>query len=151
MIFGSDKAPVKKDQTMFSNYNLGEQFEQSSYTSDHIEGEEDVPNANKQITLAWTPIIPSSLTVTVNDVEYTDDGNGNIAVTGNAATVDYNTGVITFTNAITDVVSCTYDYDNMSAPVKSPDIKLRIVTAPIQAKSRKLKTLYSFDKLKTVA
>ena len=148
---GSDKAPVKKDQTMFSNYNLGEQFEQSSYTSDHIEGEVDVPNANKQITLAWTPVIPSSLTVTVNGVDYTDDGDGHIAVTGNAAEINYNTGVITFTNAMNDEVTCSYDYDNMSAPVQSPDIKLRIVTAPIQAKSRKLKTLYSFDKLKTVA
>lgn len=134
---------------MFSNYNLGENFSQSDYTSNHVEGEEFITNTvqgQTALTLAWTPVIPSTLTLTINGQEFTDDGNGTIHYTGNAIAVDYEKGTLTFTNAVNNLeVSASYDYNNMDVPVSSPEVKIRIVTCPIQAKSRKLKTLYSFD------
>lgn len=155
VLYGSDKAPVSKDQVMFSNYNLGDNFSQSDYTSNHVDGEEFLTNTvdgKTSLSLAWTPVIPGSITLAINENEYSDDGNGNIAYPGNALTVDYSKGVLTFANAVNGLeVSVTYDYNNMDVPVHAPDIKIRIVTAPIQAKSRKLRTLYSFDKLHTVA
>lgn len=149
VLYGSDKAPIHKDQTMFSNYNLGDNFAQSDYTSNHIEGEETLTttvNGQTVITLSWTPVIPGSITILVNDNEYSDDGNGKINYPGNAITVDYEKGTLTFANAVNGLeVGVTYDYNNMDVPVHAPDIKIRIVTCPIQAKSRKLRTLYSFD------
>ena len=135
---------------MFSNYNLGEQFSQSSYTSEHIEGEGFLAATNggtTKITLAWTPVIPSSVVVDVNGVEHADDGAGHISIlAANDTTINYADGEITLPNALDgNEVSVSYDYDNMSAPVQAPEIKIRIVTSPIQAKSRKLKTLYAFD------
>ena len=134
---------------MFSNYNLGDNFAQSDYTSNHVDGEEYLTNnvdGHTVITLAWTPVIPSSITLTINEQEFSDDGNGHIYYPGNAITVDYNKGTLTFANAVSNLeVSATYDYNNMDVPVSAPDIKIKIVTCPIQAKSRKLRTLYSFD------
>ena len=91
---------------MFSNYNLGENFSQSDYTSNHVEGEEFITNTvqgQTALTLAWTPVIPSTLTLTINGQEFTDDGNGTIHYTGNAIAVDYEKGTLTFTNAVNNL------------------------------------------------
>lgn len=141
---------------MFSNYNLGEQFNQSDYTSNHIDGEEFISAtgaANEVFSLAWTPVIPNTITLLYNDVEYTDNGQGQITIPGNVLNIDYREGKVVATNALAvgTTLSFTYDYNNLDVPVAAPEIKIRIVTSPIQAKSRKLKTLYSFDKLQTVA
>lgn len=149
VLYGSDKAPVSKDQVMFSNYNLGDNFGQSDYTSNHVEGEDYLTNivdGKTQLTLAWTPVLPSSITLTINDQEFSDDGNGHINYPGNQITVDYSKGTLTFANTVSGLeVSAAYDYNNMDVPVHAPDIKIKIITCPIQAKSRKLRTLYSFD------
>lgn len=149
VLYGSDKAPISKDQVMFSNYNLGDNFGQSDYTSNHVEGEDYLTNTvdgKTQLTLAWTPVLPSSITLTINDQEFSDDGNGHINYPGNQIAVDYSKGTLTFATAVSGLeVSATYDYNNMDVPVHAPDIKIKIITCPIQAKSRKLRTLYSFD------
>lgn len=73
-------------------------------------------------TLAYLPVLPGSLTVytTLSGVTtpYTDDGAGvllNSAGTS-AGTIDYSTGTITLSSAITltagDTVKSTYQYDN---------------------------------------
>lgn len=73
-------------------------------------------------SLAYLPVLPGSVTI-VTDISgtttaYTDDGAGNIVTAAGAAagTIDYSTGAITFSSAVTltagDTVKATYQYDN---------------------------------------
>jgi hypothetical protein len=148
VLYGSNKAPAHKGDVMFSNYTGGD-FSQYTYTSDAVEGEAFTGDgSNKIFDLAWTPVIPGSLSGSVGSDALTDDGNGGVKLAGSAAgTIDYVTGKITFTNAPASAaeIEVNYNYNNMEVPVEAPEMILKLMTSPIQARSRKLKTLYSFD------
>jgi hypothetical protein len=152
VLYGSDKAPVTKGSQMFGQYQGGD-FSQHTYSSDQIEGEGYVGNGTQtKYNLAWTPVIPGSVEVLVDasgdEVVYKDDGNGNLKDGSTTkATINYATGEVTFSSAPDNALTLdfSYEYNNMEVPVDAPEVILRLVTAPIQAKSRKLKTLYSFD------
>ena len=64
---------------------------------------------------AYTPILPGSVTIILNDTKYVDDAMGGfVAADGSAlanAQIDYATGEISGT-AITANVTATYEYDN---------------------------------------
>jgi len=67
-------------------------------------------------TLAFTPVLPGSVTVSVKDAsgavtKLVDDGAGNLVDAGgaNAGTIDYAMGTIT---GVTGEISATYQYDN---------------------------------------
>lgn len=64
-------------------------------------------------TIAYTPILPGSVTIIYNNTKYADNGAGKFEdITGtelSGVTIDYATGVINGVNA--DVVA-TYEYDN---------------------------------------
>lgn len=148
VLYGSNKAPVTAGSTMFQNYTAGD-FSQTTYTSDEVDGETFTGDgSNKVFDLAWTPVIPGTLSGDIEGDALADDGNGNVTIAGAAAgTIDYVSGRITFTTApgAAAVITANYTYDNISAPVNAPEIQLKLVTSPIQAKSRKLKALYAFD------
>lgn len=146
VLYGSDKAPVRKGTTMFSNY-VGGDFSQFTYSSDQIEGEVlAADGSTKNFSLSWTPVIPGSVSGTAGTADIIDDGNGKIKVNGvDAGTIDYATGAIVFTSAPSDTIDINYEYNNMDVPTEAPEVQLKLVTAPIQAKSRKLKALFSFD------
>ena len=66
-------------------------------------------------TIAYTPILPGSVTIVLNDTKYVDDGNGGFV---NAAgsplanvAIDYATGVVSGTGVTGNIVA-TYEYDN---------------------------------------
>ena len=65
--------------------------------------------------IAFTPILPGSVTIVLNDTKYGDDSNGGFVHAAGAtlenAEIDYATGVISGT-AITANVVATYEYDN---------------------------------------
>lgn len=73
-------------------------------------------------TLAYIPVLPGSVTIETNlsgvTTAYLDDRNGSLITAAGATvgTIQYDTGVITFTSAITlaagDTVKATYQYDN---------------------------------------
>lgn len=153
VIYGSDKAPAKKGNVMFSNYTGGD-FSQHTYTSDMIEGETlAADGSTTAFNLSWTPVVPGTVNGTVGSDALTDDGNGKIKLAGSdAGTINYATGAITFTTApaASAEIEVNYVYNNMEVPVNAPELILKLVTSPIQARSRKLKTLYSFDAALTV-
>ena len=64
---------------------------------------------------AYTPILPGSVTIVLNDVKYVDDANGGFVDASGSplanAEIDYATGEISGT-AITANVVATYEYDN---------------------------------------
>ena len=66
-------------------------------------------------TLAYTPVLPGSVTIIYNDNKYVDDATGSFVgadgfVLANAS-IDYATGAISITGVTADVVA-TYEYDN---------------------------------------
>ena len=67
-------------------------------------------------TLAFTPVLPGSVTISDTDgtgtvTKFTDDGAGNLVDAGGAVggTIDYATGAIT---GLTGTLAATYQYDN---------------------------------------
>ena len=139
--YGSNKGKFKKGDKMFSTFEAGN--EGTSYSSDLIE-EELNENVSTELHLAWTPIVPGTLSLIGEGVNITDNGKG-VLVGGTAGTIDYNSGKVTFDSAINKDLSATYEYDNMTTPVQAPEVNLAIKSLPLIAKSRKLKALYSLD------
>ena len=150
ILYGSNKGSVKNGDTMFSMFHGGNG--ETAYSSDEIDSEIFEADGNATITgtLAWLPVIPGSVTITTGGAgEITDNGSGVLAGTGVSGTINYNTGAfsLTYTAAPAEGtdIEFNYQYNNMDVPVSAPEVKLKIETAPIIAKSRKLKALYSFD------
>jgi hypothetical protein len=140
VLYGSNKGNIKAGQQMFGTVGFNDEGVGNGnfmYTADRIEAEM-IPADSETYLVAWAPIIPGTLEVNGK----LDDGKGNIAGVG---TVDYNQGLIKFTQATSDELEINYEYDNITAPVNAPEINLKIQNTPIVAKSRKLKALYSFD------
>lgn len=147
--YGSDKGTVKNGDTV--NSVLGGPFSHPSYGSSKVEEEVigDVGDTAITANLAWTPVVKGSVAIKVGTDVITDDGNGGLVGTAIAAgaTIDYESGLATFTlnAAATDTVTVDYSYDNVTAPVTNvPEINLEIASKPIYAKNILLKTNYSF-------
>ena len=64
-------------------------------------------------TIAYTPILPGSVTIIYNDTKYVDDSMGNFVdasgSTLSGVTIDYASGAI---NGVNSNVTATYEYDN---------------------------------------
>lgn len=148
ILYGSNKGSIKAGDTMFSMFQGGNG--ETSYSSDEVDSEY-VTASGTSLTgnLSWLPIAPGSVTLTVGVNEAVDNGKGQITGTGIiSGTIDYSTGAFNITLAAdpgSEEVSFNYRYNNMDVPVQAPEVNLKIEVAPIIAKSRKLKTLYSFD------
>lgn len=148
--YGSTKGRIKKGDTMFGQFNLGDHPNDPSYSSDSVEGEIiGTDGTTTDFHLDWTPVEPGSVKFMDDTgiLAYRDDSSGNIvtAAGASAGTINYGTGKVTFNSAPAAGVSVDYIYDNISAPVSAPEIQVKIVSSPVYARSRKLKTLYAFD------
>lgn len=149
ILYGSNKGSVKAGDTMFSMFHGGNG--ETAYSSDEIDTEIASGSGTAYTgNLAWLPVVPGTVKLSVGMSECVDDGAGKLsgdAIT--SGTIDYNTGAYSVTLkaavADSDEVSFSYRYNNMDVPVKAPEVNLKIEVAPIIAKSRKLKTIYSFD------
>lgn len=149
ILYGSNKGSVKAGDTMFSMFHGGNG--ETAYSSDEIDTEIASGSGTAYTgNLAWLPVVPGTVKLSVGMSECVDDGAGKLsgdAIT--SGTIDYNTGAysVTLKAAVADgdEVSFSYRYNNMDVPVKAPEVNLKIEVAPIIAKSRKLKTIYSFD------
>ena len=121
-----------------------------NYSKEEIEGEQVVQeDATGNFTLAWLPVVPGSVKFTDNaSKNYTDDGAGNIVSEGaNKGTIDYATGLVTFTSKITLAAGeeVSYKQDLFTAPVNAPAIRTVVADVTITARPRKLKTGFSMD------
>lgn len=147
-LYGSNKGSVKAGTEFSSAFGLGETS--PMYSSEEID--QEVLGAsgetNYEGNLAYYPIRPGTIKVTVGGVEVTDNGNGALSGSGVTGTVDYASGQFTLdfgeTPASDDPVA-SYQYQLDHAPVAVPQVDLKIETLPIIAKSRKLRALYAFD------
>lgn len=128
-----------------------------SYSSEQIDEEQietgDGATVNFTGYLSYLPVKPGTITLTTVSsgvtLEMTDNGNG--AFTGDvggASTINYVTGYydITWSAApdATVAVNAAYSY-NMEANATLPQIDAQIISSPVRATMRKLRTLWSLE------
>lgn len=88
-------------------------------------------SADGLFQIAYTPILPASVTIQYNDgsvtTAFVDDGNGNLCKAGEAEAagfIDYSTGAFELKEAAAGdghVVKATYEYDNENVGPRTPD------------------------------
>jgi hypothetical protein len=95
--------------------------------------------------LAWTPLRPGTVQVTVGNSTVLDDGNGSFTAAGGitAGTVNYTTGHITLTtNQGTTAVTATYAW-NSEGSQTTQGYELKLSSTPVTAQVLKLRALWS--------
>lgn len=96
-------------------------------------------------TLAWTPLRPGTVQVTIGTSIANDDGNGALVAAGviTGGTVVYGTGVVTITSsATTTAATATYVY-NSEGNANIQGYELKLSSTPVTAKVLKLRALWS--------
>lgn len=149
ILYGNDKGKVKAGDTMMSLFQGGNG--EFGYSADTVDSEVvgNIASNKLEGTLSWLPVMPGTVHLMIDSTEVKDDGKGNLKGGAHTGTIDYATGklVLNTSGAVTttDNIEVSYQYDNMTVPVKAPEVNIKIEIAPVIARSRKLKTLYSFD------
>lgn len=147
--YASTKAPTVAGSIVASalEFNGG----QAEYSSETIAGEVVAALGATTFTktVAWAPLKPGKVEVVVADGStYTDNGAGAFVHADlTSGTVNYETGAIAvvFKAGTAGEVTLNYEYINTNTNPSVPEIEAELATMPIIAKSRKLKTSYSFD------
>lgn len=151
--YGSNKGNIVRGTKMYdvrsgpsSNYH---------YTDEIVEEESvgtgDGATANYAGTLVYTPVRAGTVIITDGTQRATDDGNGNLVGNVNAGgtnTVNYSTGAydVTFAAAVANgtAVTTTYEY-NSEANEGTPEIDLQLTSAPVTARTQKLRARWSLE------
>lgn len=114
------------------------------YSSEDITDESVVvsgSDSSATFSLAWTPVIPGSVKVTVSGHEVTDNGDGTIG----GGTIDYSTGLVTGVTPDAET-GVSYKLDLLTSPVeKVPTILTKVTDLTLTARPRKLKTVFGLD------
>jgi hypothetical protein len=139
-------------------------FAGNDYSGEKVSGEivgtasETVQDISK--TLPYTPIKPGTVVLTDGALVLKDDGAGKFLTTGTNASlfdgtahtnvplnsIDYTTGKIDVSVKITTGdVTAEWEYDLNSPDATVNAIDVSVVSEPVIARPRKLKSLYMFD------
>lgn len=153
LVYGSNKGRIRSGTPVFSSQtgHPGDDFYSSPDIEDEPFGTGDGVTAQFTGSLDYTPVITETLVLTDGTQIVNDDGAGNLVGDVNPAgnnTVDYNTGAVDVTFATApasgaDVV-VSYEYDN-EANDNIPEIDFQLTSAPVVAKTNKLRTRYSLE------
>lgn len=153
--YGNSKGGIKAGENMLTSQNG---FSGYDYSGEHVSGEVlTVNGGNVEQTLVHTPIKPGTVRLTSSDdlslelydVPNTDGQTGTFTDSNGtglgAGTINYTTGAITLSGvSVTDLqVEWDYDQNSFDAPVDEVDV--RVVSEPVVARPRKLKSIYMFD------
>lgn len=150
--YGSAKGDIAAGDVMFDPFTTAPG--NTKYTSEVVDQEIlAAAGAVSTAYLAWKPIRPATivLTGTVGGVAKTyrdKDGDFKLYdVNSQVGTVDYTTGLVTFTNPITfqTDLEAAYEYNLEFAPAEAPELNLEIKEWLVTARSRKLRARYAFD------
>jgi hypothetical protein len=120
----------------------------TKYSSEDV-ADETVVVTEGAFNLAWTPIVPGSVSFKVGANAYTDNGSGKI-VMGNTekGTIDYSTGAVQLTTTTEAPVDnlVSYQIDLLTSPVNNvPTILTKVTDLTLTARPRKLKTVFGLD------
>lgn len=155
--YGNNKGGIKAGTDMISSQRG---FTGGDFSGEHVSGESlTITSGNVSQKVLHTPIKPGTFRLTSTDKigsELIDvpDATGkkgtitDAASTGlGAGTVDYVTGEITLTGVTVAHLEADFDYDQNSFDAPVDQVDVRVVSEPVVARPRKLKSVYMFDKL----
>jgi len=154
-IAGTQKGLVSKGEKLYDALNGPSK--KRNYTSEEVDGE-IIGNCSEaaEVTLqiSHVPVRPGSVKLTylladgVTGKVVVDNGNGNlVGDVGAASKIDYATGMIKFTpsaDSNTNAVTATYEF-NLEANADIPEIDLVLSSAPVTARSHKLRARWSIE------
>lgn len=151
-IYGSTKGNIARGTRMY-DARRGPSCD-IHYTDEIVQEETvatgDGATANFTGNLSYTPVRPSTIVLTDGNLRVVDDGNG--ALVGNIAagvnTINYVTGAynVTFQANIANGTAITVDYEyNSEGNIGTPEIDIQLTSAPVTARSRKLRARWSAE------
>lgn len=151
--YGSNRGAIKAGDNISNFMQVGPDADKIpaafKYSTEEIDDEEVVQDATTgNFSLAWKPVVPGSVSFTVSNAEYKDDGEGNIVDASNAkkGTIDYTAGIVEFTAKVAiDNSTVSYSQDLTVAPVTVPEVKIKVEDVVMVAKPRKLRGGFSMD------
>ena len=148
--YGSDRGTIKSGDNISTVFKTGPEVEKyaasTKYASEPIEQEEVVLSEDlMSFVLAWTPVIPGSVEYVTAAGTITDDGTGKLMKDGaEAGTIDYATGAVTLTTAVTEEDNrINYSQNLEYAPAQLPSVSLDIKPLFLHARPKALRTAYS--------
>lgn len=153
--YGNDKGNIKAGDNMLTSQKG---FSGQDYSGERVSGEVlSVSSGAVSQTLIHTPIKPGTVKLTTPDdlaVELVDVPNADgvtgtftdTAATGlGAGTINYKTGAIDLTGVTQTNLEVEWEYDQNSFDAKVDEVDVRVVSEPVVARPRKLKSVYMFD------
>lgn len=152
--YGNNKGGIKAGDNMLTSQ---QGFSGMDYSGEHISGEElTISEGKVEATFGHVPIKPGTFTLTtaddlskeISDVPNADGVTGTLTAgdTGlGSGTVDYVKGTLTLTGVTVSNLEAAFDYDLNSFDAKVDEVDVRVVSEPVVARPRKLKSIYMFD------
>ena len=152
LLYGSNKGAIVAGTPVFSSLtgHPGQDYFSSPEIRDEGTGTGTGAAVNFTPTLAYTPVVRSTFSMTDGTQVIRDDGAGNLIgdVGPGANTINYNTGVVNAffaaAPAIGLAITADYEYDN-EANQLVPEIDFQLTSSPVAAKIFKLRTRYSLE------
>lgn len=152
--YGNDKGSIKAGDNMLTSQNG---FSGGDYSGEHVAGENlTVTESSIKTTFVYVPIKPGTLTISdptdltkeVTDIPAADGITGTISGSDKGlgtGTINYITGELSLTGVTAKTVEASFDYDLNSFDAKVNEVDVRVVSEPVVARPRKLKSIYMFD------
>jgi hypothetical protein len=153
--YGNNKGGIKAGDNMLTSQ---QGFAGNDFSGEHVSGEVlTIAEGKVDQVLAHTPIKPGTvkltspddLAVELKDVPNADGVTGTFTDTAStglgAGTVNYTTGAVQLTGVTKQNVEIEWDYDQNSFNAPVDEIDVRVVSEPVVARPRKLKSIYMFD------
>lgn len=133
-------------------------FSGMDYSGEHVSGEVlTITEGKAEQNFVHVPIKPGTVVLTTPDdlsKSLTDIPNAD-GITGTftdtegtglgAGTINYVSGAINLTGITVSAVEVAFDYDLNSFDAKVDEVDVRIISEPVVARPRKLKSVYMFD------
>lgn len=148
--YGNNKGKIKSGDNMLTSQ---QGFSGLDYSGEHVSGEELTINSGAvEAQFTHTPIKPGSFTLTTPDdlsKEVSDTPNPD-GITGTitggdtglgSGTVNYVKGTLTLTGVTVSAIEAAFDYDLNSFDAKVDEVDVRVVSEPVVARPRKLKSI----------
>ncbi len=158
---GSNKGAYVQGDVINDPFRLGSFKEgadkklDTNYTAAKVcEAKTAATDAKYDVTLMWTPVVPTTVEVVTAGATFRDNGegklqeieNGQVKEGGKTGTIDYATGAISFaaSTLTAGAVFVNYAYDNVVIPQNDlPIINAEIKAIPLIAKARRIAIYYS--------
>ena len=149
--YGNKKGKIKAGDNMLTSQ---QGFSGMDYSGERVSGEElTIDGGAVEATFTHTPIKPGTLRLTTIDdlsKEITDTPNAD-GITGTltdagtglgSGTIDYVKGELKLTGVTVSAIEAEFEYDLNSFDAKVDEVDVRVVSEPVVARPRKLKSIY---------